>query len=79
VRSEDRLWFIARGFKPGEKPARAVRQPDGKVTTDEVEADARGVVVWSARLGPGSRYEPREVELRGEAGACSAKYFGRVP
>jgi hypothetical protein len=73
------VWFIARGFAPGEKPARSVRLPDGKVTTDEVEADSRGAVVWSWRLGAGSRYAPREVELRGQAGSCSGRYYSRVP
>jgi hypothetical protein len=78
VRSEDRLWLVTSGWKPGEKPARTLRGPDGQATTDAVEADTRGAIAWSVRIGQGTGYAPHEVELRGDSGACSAKYFVRT-
>jgi hypothetical protein len=78
VRSEDRLWFVAAGFKPGERVARSTRLPEGRVEADELTADGRGVVVWGSRVGRGARYAPGEVELRGASGTCSGQYQGRV-
>jgi hypothetical protein len=78
VRNEDRLWFVAAGFKPRERATRVVRFR-GQVDTHPVEADSRGVVAWGWRLGAGAPYEEREVEIRAESGACSTRYYVRGP
>jgi hypothetical protein len=77
VRNEDVLWFVAAGFRPGEPVKRAVRVPSGRVDTDEISADGRGVVAWSWRLHGGTRYTLREVKLSGESGSCAGSYHDR--
>jgi hypothetical protein len=79
VRSEDRLWFVAAGFRPGERVARSIRFPDGHTDSGEVASDGRGVVVFSLRVGRGARWAAGQLDLRGASGACSAPFHGRIP
>jgi hypothetical protein len=77
TRSEDVLWFVASGFRPRERVTRSVRLHDGRVDTDALQADARGVVAWKWRLREGARYVRRDLALRGESGGCSGVYEDR--
>jgi hypothetical protein len=54
-----------------------VRLHDGRVDTDALQADARGVVAWKWRLREGARYVRRDLALRGESGGCSGVYEDR--
>jgi hypothetical protein len=75
---EGTLWFVAAGLRADERVTRTVHGPGGRVDTDNLRADGRGVVAWTWRLREGARYSPRDVEVRGEAGACSGRYYDRV-
>ena len=78
VRSDEDLWFVAVGFRPDEPVTRSVTLPEGRVDSDPLRADSRGVVAWTWRLRAGTRFAPRDVEIRGESGVCSGRYHDRL-
>jgi hypothetical protein len=79
VRNEDTLAFIATGFRPGERAQRSVRVRRWHHDKTELVADSQGVIAWTWPIREGSRYAPREVELRAGSGVWSGTYHRRVP